>query len=295
MHFENRNIHPDFDGRINEWLSLYVYVLCDQHGRPFYVGKGGGNDGQGNTRLLNHFEEARRISPDDPKRSAKVRKIHEIWKDGNVQWYILRRHISDAAAAFEIECAAIDVLRASGHDLTNSQGGHYSGRLGLIATPEDLYAQAARPFALPNDPDLCDRPICLFNIGNVAKTNGGDFEAATREAWVVGRQLRDQHHALDPSRRPIAIGLCDGIARSAMIIDQWECTDPRVAASKQRWRIVSTQELGAEQTSQLIYRNFREIVQPASGYFGYGNWISFSMDKAGQVTYLRGVDQPAAT
>lgn len=293
MRFENRNIHSEFDGRINEWLGLYVYVLCDQNGRPFYVGKGGGNGGQGNTRLLNHFEEARSVSPDDPKRSAKVRKIHEIWEDGDVRWYILRRHISNTAAAFEIECAAIDLLRASGHDLTNGQRGHYSGKLGVIATPEDLYAQAAKPFALPKEDDLCDRPICLFNIGNAAKSNGGDFAEATREAWKVGRQLRDLHQALDPSRRPIAIGLCDGIARSAMIIDHWECADPQVAASKQRWRIVSTQELGAEQVSQLIHRSFRAIVQPTKGYWGRGNWISFSMDKAGQVTYLHGVKQPA--
>lgn len=289
MRFENRNIHHQFDGQINDWLGFYVYVLCDQDGKPFYVGKGGGHEGQGNTRLLNHLEEARHIAPDDPKRSAKVRRIHEIWKTGDVSWYILRRHICDARAAFEIECAAIDLLRASGHKLTNNQGGHYSGKLGLIASPNDLYAQAAKPFAGQEEPSLQDRPLCLFNISNSAQSNGGDFEAATREAWRIGMRLRDQHRALDPSRRPIAIGLCDGIARSAMIIDGWECTDPNVSASTQRWRIISDEPLKPELADQLLYRNFREIVQPAKGYWGRGNWIAFSLDKAGKITYLCGV------
>lgn len=290
QNFQNRNLHAEFDALAEEWLGLHVYVLCDGERRPFYVGKGGGQSGKGNARLLDHFAEAKKASPLDPQRSAKIARIHEVWQTGDVQWFILRRHISDAAAAFEIECATIDVLRASGVALVNDQGGHRSHALGLLASPEELFAQAAKPFDCGLPEELLDRPILLFNIGMAVARDGAQVEAATREAWKVSDKFRDICSDLPPAQNPVALGLVGGISRAAMVVDEWECTDGSFAPKDRRWRIVSHQQLAADEQSQLLYRNFKQVLEPAKGYWGRGGWIAFRISsQTGQVEYLRGV------
>ena len=290
QNFENRNIHPEFDALVEEWLGFHVYVLCDGGRRPFYVGKGGGQSGKGNARLLDHFAEARKISPLDPKRSAKIARIHEVWQTGDVQWFILRRHLPDAAAAFEIECSAIDLLKESGIALVNDQGGHRSSALGLVARPADLFAQAAKPFDCGLPAELLDRPIFLFNIGKAVASNDAQFEAATREAWKVSPKFLDLCSDLPAARKPVALGLVGGISRAAIVVDEWECTDHNLAPKDRRWRIVSRQQLAADGQSSLLNRNFKQVLESARGFWGRGGWIAFRISsQTGQVEYLRGV------
>ena len=289
--FHLRNQHPEFDSLVEEALGHYVYVLCDGP-VPFYVGKGGGKDGTGNARLLEHFEEARAVDPADIKRSRKVRRIHEIWERGDVHWYVLRSRITDQSTAFEIEAAAIDLLVGSGFELTNEQGGHRSKLAGRIATPSDVFANAAKPCQTDAlSAALRGRPILLFNIRNAVMTNGGDHEAATREAWKVGKKFLDLTAVLPAAKKPIAIGIVDGIARSAMIVDAWESLSPEASRKDQRWRMVSSQELDDDARQQLVLRNFRSVLEGA-GFWQRGGWIAFEIAQdSGSLTYMRGVKQ----
>ncbi len=299
--FSKRNVHPEFDALVEESLGHYIYVLCDGS-TPFYVGKGGGKTGSGNKRLAAHFEEARNIPPSSSGKSRKVNKIHEVWTRGDVTWFVLRRQISDEATAFALECATIDVLKATGFDLTNEQGGHYSSHLGMLATPSDVFASAAKPFDLGSAKPLDGRPILLFNIKNAAQANRGKFatetlayEEATREAWLVGTEIRELTKKLDASKKPIAIGLSDGIARSVMVVDRWERVALADGTEGHKWRIVSKQALEPSITDAVLYRSFRRLTDHAAGYWGYGNWVAFVPNyQEHEAEFIRGVQGTAA-
>lgn len=299
--FKDRNIHAEFDALVEESLGHHIYVLCDGS-TPFYVGKGGGKTGSGNKRLVAHFEEARNIPASSSDKSRKVSKIHEVWKRGDVTWFVLRRQIPDEATAFALECATIDLLKASGFNLTNEQGGHYANHLGMLATPSDVFASAAKPFDLEALKLLGSRPIFLFNVKNAVQANKGKFanealayEEATREAWMVGQKLRDLTQQLPNSQKPIALGLSDGIARSAMVVDEWERVNEAKGKGKYKWRIVSKQALEPAIADIVLYRNFRKLTERAKGYWGYGNWIAVEPNaEDGSIQFIRGVKGEAA-
>src|ERR1035437_67139 len=79
-----------FDGLVSRALGIYIYALIHpKTRRVFYVGKGGGDtEGDGNSRLFFHFDQA-----DNPLvQTTKVKTIREIWADNcDVEWQILRR------------------------------------------------------------------------------------------------------------------------------------------------------------------------------------------------------------
>ena len=51
------NVEADFDETTRTTLNSYVYALRDPRDRKvFYIGKAGGNNANGNDRVLHHFE-----------------------------------------------------------------------------------------------------------------------------------------------------------------------------------------------------------------------------------------------
>lgn len=297
--FSARNNHPDFDDHINDRLKNYIYGLFDpETKRPFYIGKGGGTASKGNQRVLHHFAEARNHTPEDAEESAKIARIREIWTRGqDVEWKILD-HGLDEATALAVESALIGTLSLI-EPLTNIQRGHHSG---LLGSPAEVYAWAAKPFDAATCPQaLRGRPIFLFNISR-SFANNADFnrdeairhhaEDVTRRAWKVSEHWR--------ARRGIALGLVNGIARSAIRIDGWKPTDK----TRKKWEIhgpglvTPDCDFTEEEIAALVSRSFRNaVVDECKGYWQRGNHIIFEVSKEGMplVNILRGkgVRQPA--
>ncbi|WP_136684541.1 LEM-3-like GIY-YIG domain-containing protein [Falsirhodobacter xinxiangensis] len=257
----NFNDEKDFDGNINEYLGLYVYGLFDPDtGLPFYIGKGGGN-GAGNQRVLHHFVEAR-AKPD--AESAKIRMIHDIWgRQRDVDWKILRRKLASEAEATVVEATLIDALRASGVELTNIQGGHGAKDCGLVER-DDLYARAALGFNAVDHTALAGRDIFLFNIRN-AMSAGANPVDATLGNWKVSKNWREKVGA-------IAIGLNEGVSRSAVVIDSWEAVD------QERWKIVPGPIM--PEVDELLNRNFQSIVN-SNGFWKFGRHLIITIPADG--------------
>ena len=114
----------EFDSELEANLGAHIYVLIDPcENKPFYIGKAGGV-GQGNDRLLDHFDEARKQDPAG-QTDEKIKKIHEIWERGKeVDWWVHRFEQSDNAGevALQVEAALIQFHnRFSPGELTNNQ------------------------------------------------------------------------------------------------------------------------------------------------------------------------------
>lgn len=278
------NQERPFDNNINIELGYHVYALFDpENGEIFYVGKAGGKEGRGNARVLSHFEEARNRDV-NAENSAKIRKIHEIWRRGqDVEWKILRSGLASESEAFTVEAALIDTLEACGHKLLNSQGGHHSNRRG-VSTRADVYVLAAPKVVVANIPSgLRERPIFIFNIQNAInkmwkELGKPDYLAATRRAWNVAPKWRRMENA-------IAIGLVDGISRVAFEIDEWKPDD----ILPNRYEILP-KPLPEELEAELRERNFAEILEPCKGYMQFGNYPIIKFPANGDtIVFLRGM------
>lgn len=286
MHLpEFPNTEKPFDNNIRNKLKHYVYGLFDpKTGDIFYIGKGGGKDGLGNDRVFGHFAEAKDAFFNGST-SDKVEKIHEIWlreKNREVDWKILRSGLETEEEAFNVEAALIDTLKACGHKLLNTQGGHRSGESGVLERG-DVYAWAAPKLDVTSIPDeLRDRPIFIFNIQNPVKRMRKegvqpDYVEATRRAWKMGEKWTRKENA-------IAIGLVDGISRAAFEIQSWH---PDETAPK-RWAM-EPKPLPDDLADVLKEKSFSELMQPAKGYMQQGGFpvIKFPKGKDG-VEFLRG-------
>lgn len=268
------NIEPDFNQFLEEQLGQYVYILTDptENNRPFYVGKGGGN-GAGNRRIIEHFEEARKLSLSE-KNNPKVRKIHNIWRQGqHVHWYVLKtlNYCEINTIGEEIEGAIIQFANLVNQKLLVNKN---RGNSCVLMSRFEVMALAAEELSIETFPDiLIERPIFLFNIAKGFANTG-----CHRKALVGDWKINHKHRELPKS---IAVGLIDQVSYSSLSIEGW-----KTAKTHGRFAMIPN----ATENS-LVNKNFRAILEPVLGYWQYGSGggaIVFKISKDRQLVYLRG-------
>jgi len=274
------NEERDFDHKVNKKLKSYVYALRDprEGGRIFYVGKGGG--AEGNSRVLAHFKEARQVlanpitpTPREfmsrPKEKNKIKRIHDIWKSGKaVEWSILHHGLDDQQAL----AAEAAVINAIGLDsLENEQGGH-----GVVGSDEpardipstELYRWGAESVD-PKNPysRVFIFPIhkALAGLKGSAEPHLRDYEAV-RGWWRIGEDWRKQ----EGGKPIIAIGL--GSDRVSTVVvkvkpDNWQS---RGSGRSRKWAFDGDIQLNHE----LLGRNFQAILREVRGYIQHGGFIA---------------------
>ncbi|MEJ8475890.1 LEM-3-like GIY-YIG domain-containing protein [Roseibium algae] len=271
-----------FDSLVTEKLGHYVYVLIDPETRhPFYVGKGGGRQGNGNLRVCDHFTEAAQETGGETEKNKRIRKI---WADDrDVEWRIVRSGLQSEEEALTVECALIDMLREMKVHLTNINCGYGSTASGL-KSPTDLREWCAPQLDVSNLPrDVFNRPIFVFNIetgvkdrksrGNV--DNAELYENATCQSWEVTKELKDLKNAM-------AVGCIKGITRAAVDIREWKQVGSRSEI------IVDDSESGIERREGLIFKNVSQIINHCMGFWQHGGYLVVRIAEDGQVKVERG-------
>ncbi|NJD08197.1 MAG: GIY-YIG nuclease family protein [Methylococcaceae bacterium] len=268
---ETINIGNDelpFDPQITAALKCYVYVLRDPRDRKiFYVGKAGG-EGQGNQRVLDHFDEAKKALNDPAQcRSPKVQRIIEIWSaDEDVEWFIVRWGL-DPTTAMHVEAAVIDVLDISQNGPTlNSNKGFGVNEHGILSS-EEVYGRFAAQ--LVNPPVPYDR-VFIFPIHNALKEDRDVYDA-TRRCWQLSTKF--QHLPA------IAVGVAKGISRGVFNIVNW-----KQGCEPNKWEFDGTNL----NPHPLLNCNFYTIISRAMGYFQRGNYLVVEFDGNGNFRFLRG-------
>lgn len=271
-----------FDDLVAAKLGHYVYALFDPDtSQPFYVGKGGGKQGRGNSRIFDHFEEARSALGSV---NEKIKKIKNIWNAGyDVPWRIVRSGLKSEAEALLVECALIDVLRESNIQLTNKQSGHGSIESGMKSRA-DLRAWCAQKLDLSDLPDdVFGRPIFVFNIERGVAERRDMFpvestkldELATCQYWKTTKKLRTLKDAM-------AIGFVNGITRVAVDVAGWE-------KNGDRWEIIPDHsEDGKERRDALVFKNVSLIINHCLGFWQRGNFLVVRFEKDKRITVCRG-------
>ena len=262
------NDEVPFDSNITAALKCYVYVLRDPRDRKvFYVGKAGAN-GQGNQRVLDHFDEARAALKNSAQsRSPKVQRIIEIWSaDEDVEWFIVRWGL-DPTTAMHVEAAVIDVLEISQNGPTlNLIKGFGVNEHGILSS-EEVYSRFAAQ--LVNPPVPYER-VFIFPIHNALKEDRAVYEA-TRRCW----QLSTRFQVLPA----IAVGVANGISRGVFDIIGW-----KQGCEPSKWEFEGTNL----NPHPLLNCNFYNIITNAMGYFQRGNYLIVEFDGNGNFRFLRG-------
>ena len=215
--------HREFPPSVIHKLFSYVYGLLDPRTEPptlFYIGKGKGN------RVFAHAADALV----DPTDSDKLELIREILEKHEVQSVILRHGLSDGAA-FDVECALIDLCRHFLHvNLTNVQGGHRSDAFGVMTTDETIRKYEAQPL------EVLEPDCVLININNSYRRAKGakSYYEATRGDWKM-----------DKVRHPFlkyALSEYRGFIVEVFAISKWSETVVKDKSGKERkrWRFEGT-------------------------------------------------------
>jgi hypothetical protein len=265
------NSEAEFDEATLGTLKRYVYCLRDPRDRKiFYIGKAGGNVGQGNERVFDHFSEARKALINlNSAQSAKIRRIIEIWAAGeDVEWFVIRHGLgeTDEAAILHVEAALIDMLEISQNGpALNVQRGHHVAAHGLLNS-SDVRALAVPP-VMPES--LLNRPVFIFPIQN-AVDQGRDAYSATRGHWSVGAPFRQMQGAL-------AVGVVRGVSQDAFRIDSW-------TQSGRLWQFEG-ESIG---NSDLHQRNYLAVISRAMGYWMRGNYLVVEFLPDQRFRFLRG-------
>lgn len=194
-----------FDQATTEALGHYIYALCDPRDRKvFYVGKAGGQEGQGNNRIFSHFGAARQALKEGLiDIDQKTRRIIEIWSaDEQVDWYIVRHGLPDESTALHVEAALIDLLSVSQNGpALNLVRGHGACQHGIL--PPDMVREFA---AKPVEPTSAYPAVFIFPIQNAIAGDDATYYEAIRKAWSVSEHLRKLSDA-------VAVGVVNSIAR----------------------------------------------------------------------------------
>lgn len=249
-----------FSPYVQEHIGWYVYLLRDSRdGGVFYVGKGTGD------RVFQHARDALDLEDGSPT-SLKLSRIRDIHRNGgSVQTEILRHGVSSEKAAYEVEAAVIDTLRAIGQPLDNIVLGHRHALNGWASTATVASIYEAEP--LPET----DEPIVFFKIPNLwtPAMSPADLFEATRGWWKVGERVRRARYALAVHK---------GVTRAAYRIDYWRERVPADRIPHERGHSESDnhKRLGfwgaeAPEVAHLVNRSIRHLPQPAGSPVIYLN------------------------
>lgn len=285
FHVGNGSDFHIFDSLVESNLGIYVYALFDPgNGEIFYIGKGGGTSQRGNSRLLDHFKEAKQLKV-AKKSHSKVAKIRSIWAtQRDVGWKILRRNIESESVALQIEATLIDTLRDQSFKLTNVQSGQGSTNNGIL-TPHDLKALAAKPIGQDEwVPSLSNRLVFLFNIEKGLKERANEPETcrfinATCNSWVVAEKWRIQTNG-------IALGAVGGVVRTALSIKYWQHDKANSKVNSSRWKIEHG-SLHPQEHKMLEFKGIRSIISE-NAHWKYGNFLVLKFDQHGNWDILKG-------
>ncbi len=278
----------EFDSELEANLGAHIYVLVDPcRKKPFYIGKGGGV-GQGNDRLLDHFDEARKQDPAG-QTDEKIKKIHEIWGRGKeVDWWVQRVKKADNAGeiALQVEAALIQFHnRISPGELTNDQK-KFQGIMKLLSKQEvlDLGAKELKREKVPEQ--FLNIPIMLFNISNGHKERGSYQEALVR-AWTISEKYRRLEGA-------VAIGLVEGISRIAIRVKGWKPWEEEIPNN--RYEIIPDDK-NPDSLKDLEHKNCYSILKIHENVWKFwrsgaaGASVIFKINKDRKVEFLRGLSK----
>ena len=176
-----------------EKLGYYVYILEDDKGRAFYVGKGVGN------RINQHFTK---LMDSGARKSEKVKTIKKL---GSKVKKVVLRHGITSDEAFILENAMIDYIGID--NLTNIVKGHSNGK--GIADLEELKIKYE-----PEDA-VFEESALLININRLykRKMSQKDIYEAVRKYWKINlnraRQIK------------LVCAVAQGIIRGVFYQDRW--------------------------------------------------------------------------
>lgn len=206
---------------MGEKLGYYVYALRDPAGGIFYVGKGKGD------RVYQHVAAAAAalvVGGAKPE-ELKLNTINRIQKRGERVGVEIIRHGMSETEALEVEAAAFDLLRLTGHHLTNLAAGQGSRNRGHVSLDELRAKYAAKPIKI-------EERVMLVRISKRfrADMSANELYTVTREWWK-----------LSPHHRPdYAFAVYNGIVRAVYAIDQGGWVQD---ANTKRWQFSGTQDV----------------------------------------------------
>jgi uncharacterized protein len=205
-------IPPDVARQIGHYVYLYRDPLDTS---VFYVGKGRGS------RILTHVlgkgsQEA-------------LRRCRELRREGREPLIEILAHGLDAATAFRMEAALIDLIGLP--RLTNEVRGHRSTELGRMSIRE-LVAHYRRK------PVVIREPCVLIRINQLYRPGMSPVELydVTRARWRVGERRNTVRYAM---------AVFQGVVREVYEITQWfpagrifSTRGERGVPGKGRWEFV---------------------------------------------------------
>ena len=150
-----------FDNLTASKLGYYVYALVNPlTSKVFYIGKGYNN------RVFAHVQDILENNGEiDSIKKSEIKEILDIGKQ--IEHYIIRHGLTESEA-FLIESTLIDYNNILIHKLTNEVSGHHSAFYGIKTTDE------------------------LIRQYKETKNKGITVYEATKEAWVIGNQKRNE-------------------------------------------------------------------------------------------------------
>ena len=279
------NAEPNFDRLVEDKLGSHVYVLTDPTDKkkgyqPFYIGKGGGN-GKGNNRIVSHFIEARK-SFETGSANPKQQRIHSIWRKGfEVEWFAFKCEETDTVSQVA-EIVESSLIQYSDLFSTDALTNKTIGNSEKFLSRQDALALSAKPLIL-NDIKYTyvNRPIILLPIAQ-GFIKSKDYKEALIRAWKVSLDNRKLENS-------VAIGLIDGISYCVLGINGWRKCDENIHKGN-RYEIIPK----SEPTDVLLYKDFRNILEPVFGYWQLGaggGGIILKIEKNGRIVFIRGQNE----
>lgn len=206
-----------FDNLTNSKLGYYVYALVNPlTNKVFYIGKGNNN------RVFVHVQEI--LENKGEINSFKKSEIKEIIEQNKqIEHYIIRHGLTEDEA-FLLESTLIDYNNILVHKLTNEVSGHHSAFYGIKTTDELI-----RQYNAPKLEELSDS-VVIININRkykATKNKSISVYEATKEAWVIGEQKRNEVK--------YALAEFQGIIIDVFEILQWYTVQTENNTNNNRW------------------------------------------------------------
>ena len=119
--------------------------------------------------------------------------------------------------------------------------------------------------------------VFIFNIAKELKNRFLVYEA-TRKYWKGIGKYQDEPDM-------VAVGLVNGIAEGVYRIDKWEKSDnPKFSD-----RFEFTGHEDTDLSNEFFGKDFQRIIEPAKGYWQFGNWLAVEFDGNGFFRFIRPV------